>query len=1585
MSSRSPIEDVLPLTPLQEGLLFHSVYDETSVDVYVAQLLIELTGPLDHARLRRAAEALVRRHTCLRSGFVRDGDSPLQVVLREVTVPWRHTDLSALGETDRAAEVDRLVEADRLDRFDLEQPPLIRFLVITTGPGRHRLVMTNHHIVLDGWSTPLLMRDLFALYAADGDPSALPAARPHRDFLAWLARQDRDATLDAWRAALDGVTGPTLLAPDRPDRPQLPDEVVAELSGELTGRLTALARARGVTLNTVVQAAWGILLGRLTGLHDVLFGGTVSGRSPLLPGVEQIVGLLINTLPVRIRLDPGESVEGLLTRVQAEQAALVDHQQLGLADIQRITGTGELFDTLTVFESFPFDADSITTAQRDSGLTAVSTTRPIATHYPLALMVMPGPTGLELTLKHRPDVFDAAEARTVLDRFRRVLEAFVDAPGASCASIDVLSPAERRALAGPSRAPEPSDATLPALFEEQAARTPDRVAVIHDGDPLTYRELNTRANRLAHRLIGLGAGPEQLVALALPRSAELVVAVLAVLKTGAGYLPVDPDYPADRIRLLLTDAEPTALLTLSSAAPGTPPGQLTETTLRLDDPELLADLGARPDTDPDDGHRRSPLHPDHPAYAIYTSGSTGTPKGVLIPHRNVVRLFTATSALVSPGPDDVWTLFHSYAFDFSVWELWGPLLHGGRLVVVPTSTSRSPEDFLALLDEHRVTVLNQTPSAFHQLARAVHDRGGPTRTLRTVILGGEALQPPRLAEWYADHTATGSPDLVNMYGITETTVHATHQLLRPGMTASAASVIGQPLPGLTAHLLSPELNLVPPGVTGEIYLGGPQLARGYLGLPALTAARFVASPFSPGERLYRTGDLARRATDGTLEFAGRADDQVKIRGFRIEPGEIEAAVAAHPGVSRCVVLARDDGLGGTRLLAWAAMADGPRPTSAELRAHTAALLPPHMVPASFTVLDDLPLTPHGKVDHRALPAPDTGGAEAARPPAGPAETTLCELFRKVLHVERAGPDDSFFELGGDSILAITLVSRARAARLPFTPRDVFTRRTPAALARAATAAAPVAAPTDDGTGEVGPTPITAWLGALHGPVDGLSQSAVVTVRAGTTERQLTTALQTLTDHHDALRLRTERDATGLTLHVRPPGSVPAAPRLHRVECAGATPTELDRTARERAGAARGRLDPGAGAVLEAEWLDAGPGRPGVLLLVLHHLAVDGVSWRILLPDLDLALTAARASAPAELPARTTSLRRWAALLAEEAHSPRRIAELPLWTEVLASPRPLLAGRRPDPVRDTAGTAGRLELRLSARHTEPLLGRVPGLFHTGVQDILLAALAVAVGQWPQGGLPLVVDVEGHGRHDHLFPGTDLSRTVGWFTTVHPVRLTTDPLTAEQMRADPAALGRAVKDIKEQLRAIPDNGLGHGLLRHLNAGTAPALAALPEPPLGFNYLGRFAAPDTAASARGAGGPVGGGADPAMPLGHAIEVNAATWDTPAGPRLTARWTWAPSLLAQEQVQDLATTWFSVLEAVVESAELPGAGGHTPSDLPLVELTQDDITALEDEFGFDDSDASSTAAGPDTSGASPSTASAPGGTSIDIDRMPS
>ncbi|MFA1552054.1 amino acid adenylation domain-containing protein, partial [Actinomadura chokoriensis] len=557
-------------------------------------------------------------------------------------------------------------------------------------------------------------------------------------------------------------------------------------------------------------------------------------------------------------------------------------------------------------------------------------------------------------------------------------------------------------------------ATIPALFEAQAAVRPDAPAVTFEGVSWTYAEVNAKANRLARRLIGQGVGPEQFVALALPRSADLVVAILAVLKAGAAYVPIDPDYPEDRIAYMVEDARPVV-------------------TLGPDD----LDVTGQPDTNPGVA-----IDPDHPAYVIYTSGSTGRPKGVVVPHQNVVRLLRSTEEWFGFGPDDVWTLFHSYAFDFTVWELWGSLLYGGRLVVVPYLTSRSPEDFLALLSAERVTVLNQTPSAFYQLMAADRDNPGTDLALRFIVFGGEALDLGRLEDWYSRH-AEDAPRLVNMYGITETTVHVSYLALDRAYAASApGSVIGAGIPDLRVYVLDDRLQPVPPGVSGELYVAGAGLARGYLNRPGLSAERFVADPHGkPGTRMYRTGDLGRWLDDGRLEYLGRADQQVQLRGFRIELGEIQAALTRHDAVKDAAVIVRDD-----RLVAYV-VADGV--DTADLRRFAGRDLPDYMVPAVVVELDVLPLTANGKLDRKALPAPDFAGRVSSRAPRTGEEEVLAGLFAEVLGLERVGVDDGFFDLGGDSIIAIQLVSRARQSGLVITPRDVFQHQTVEELAATA--------------------------------------------------------------------------------------------------------------------------------------------------------------------------------------------------------------------------------------------------------------------------------------------------------------------------------------------------------------------------------------------------------------------------------------------------------------------------------------------------------------------------------------------------------
>ena len=746
--------------------------------------------------------------------------------------------------------------------------------------------------------------------------------------------------------------------------------------------------------------------------------------------------------------------------------------------------------------------------------------------------------------------------------------------------------------------------------------------------------------------------------------------------------------------------------------------------------------------------------------------------------------------------------------------------------------------------------------------------------------------------------------------------------------------------------------------------------------------------------MYRTGDLARWRSDGVLEFLGRADAQVKLRGFRIEPGEIEAVLLRQAGVSQAVVMARRDGAGQPRLIGYVVASAGATLDPAGLRSALGLSLPDYMVPSAVMVLERLPLTPNGKLDRRALPEPEFVSGRVHRAPRSPQEAILCGLFADVLGVERVGIDDNFFELGGDSIVSIQLVSRARRAGLSITPRAVFQHQTVEALAAAAGAVAdpaqalPAADVAELASGLLPATPIMRWLKERGGPLDRFSQSMLLRVPAGLSEDDLRAALQAVLDHHDALRLRliiaSQDMASGhdddWRLEIAPAGAVAAGACLRRIDGGAVDDAGLrERIAREAA-AAEQRLSPAAGLMVQAVWFDAGAERAGRLLITIHHLAVDGVSWRILVPDLAAAWQAVSAGKAIALPARGTSFRRWAERLSAHARDAGVVEELSFWSGMQSEPSLLLVGDRLDPARDTLGAARHLTLTLPPAVTEALLTRVPAAFHGGIDDVLLTGLALAVADWcrrqgahaGRGSHPIrsashavLLDLEGHGREEAFgceeglgrgeVSGVDLTRTVGWFTSLYPVRLDPGPLDLDEALSGGAALGRALKTIKEQLHAVPGKGLGYGLLRYLNNATAAQLAGAPAPQLGFNYLGRFAAGDggadwspasTSESAAEGGDAQLSGGDPAMPLAHLIEINALTLDGASGPALTANWTWAPALLDESAVRDLAERWFDALAALVRHVRHPGAGGRTPSDLALVDLTQGEIERLESHY---------------------------------------
>ncbi|WP_243722783.1 non-ribosomal peptide synthetase [Actinomadura sp. 7K507] len=1045
--SKSQLEDILPLSPLQQGLFFHALYDSGNAerrvaargtseqasaagrDVYTAQIVFDLRGPLDVDALRAAAATLLRRHANLRAGFrQRKEGSPVQVVHREVRLPWDDADLSAVPEAEREAKARELAGAERARPFDMTKPPLLRFLLIKLADGLHRMVFTNHHILLDGWSTPVLQTELFALYLAEGDDAGMPRVTPYKNYLAWLAAQDRPAAEDAWRRSLDGVHEPTFVAPGAPEPgADTPGRVRTRLTEDLTAALSARARAQGVTLNTVLQLAWGTLLGRLTGSTDVVFGAAVSGRPPELPGVEQMIGLFINTLPIRVRVRPADTVAEALVRLQDEQAALMPHHHLGLADIQRLTGTGTLFDTMTVLENYPFDPDA---AGADlGGLSLHDVDGYDASHYPLTFAAVPG-RGLSLRIDHRADLFTGDEAQRLMRRFVRVLEAVAYRPDLPLGRIDVVDDGERRNVleTWQGRATGRAPGTVTGRFAEQLARTPGAPAVRAGGETVTYADLDARANRLAHRLIGLGVGTETRVAVLLERSADVAVVSLAVLKAGGAYAPVHHGYPPERMAWAVTEVGAPVVITDSAMR-----GQVShlDTSARIlvvdDDPET----DAQPATDPG-----VPSHPERLACVLFTSGSTGVPKGVMLRHRDAVDL--ASDGRLRNGAHDRVLVHSPHAFDASLYELWTPLLHGGTAVFAPPGHLNG-EALEKVIAEEDLTGLFITTTLFNLVA---DERPHAFAGLREVLTGGEAGSPAAMRKVLA---ACPDTEVGHVYGPTEATTYTTYAAQRAPLADPSETTpgLGRPLDDMRVYVLDHGLRPVPPGVVGEAYIAGAGLGRGYLRRPSLTGERYVADPFgAPGDRMYRTGDLVRWRADGALEYVDRADFQVKVRGFRIELGEIEAALAAHPDVANVAVIAREDAPGVKTLVAYviAPSADG-------LRDFAAERLPQYMVPAAFVRLDTFPVGPNGKLDRRALPAPGYGEAAAGRDPATPEEERLCEIVAGVLGLDRVGADVSFFDLGGDSIAALKLTTRARQAGIELTPRDVFTHQTVEALTR----------------------------------------------------------------------------------------------------------------------------------------------------------------------------------------------------------------------------------------------------------------------------------------------------------------------------------------------------------------------------------------------------------------------------------------------------------------------------------------------------------------------------------------------------------
>ncbi|MFI7388886.1 amino acid adenylation domain-containing protein, partial [Streptomyces sp. NPDC049813] len=1257
------LADVTSLSPLQQGLAFHAGYDEQGTDVYTAQFVLELTGPLDVERLRAAAQAVLDRHANLRAAFRQTADGRwMQVVTGSVPgsvpAPFRTLDVSSYDtpEDEAAAVADR----ERATPFDLRRAPLLRWVLVRLGTDRHRLVLTNHHILLDGWSMPVLFRELLAFYR-QGGAAGLPAVRPFGAYLAWLAEADRPAAEAAWREALAGVEEPTLVAPAfTAAQTRVPERCEARVAESVVAELTVLARSWGVTLNTLVQTVWGVLVGGLTGREDVVFGSVVSGRPAELPGVESMVGLFINTLPVRIRLDAAETLAGLVQRVQQEQAALLAYHHLGLTEIQQLADTGQLFDTLTIFENYPRITAASEGATDGPGFSISSAVD--ATHYPLAFAAIPAGDAMRLRLDYQPAAFDQERASRILDRYQHLLHHLTTTADRPLAQLDMLLPGERNTLDGWNGIHNATllTSTLPDLFAAQVERTPDAVALISGDERLSYAELDGRASRLARHLMAHGVGPEDFVAVYLPRTADLVVALLAVAKAGAAYVGLDPAYPSERGAFMLADSRAGLVVTAAGVADSLPVSGVP--TVVIDDPATRTAVAALPAHPVADAERSRPLTPARPAYVFYTSGSTGRPKGVVGTHIGMVNRLDCGHREFPWGPGEVGCAKASLAFGESTSEIFGPLLHGAAVVLADQDQMRTGHALAALIEQHGVTRTTLVPSLLNTLLE--EDLLGPQAEKVMWTSSGEALSPATARRFLR---AFPEGRLLNSYGFSEASADSVWTRISTGDLEHGALPIGRPLPNTQVYVLDSTLRMVPPGTVGELYVAGTGLARGYVNQPALSAERFVASPFAVGERLYRTGDLACWGADGRLSYAGRADDQVKVRGIRIELGEVQAALAAHPEVAEAVVIASgtDDTARGPQLVAYAV------PVSADvvldggvLQGFVAERLPEYMVPSVVMVLERLPLNANGKLDRGALPDPVFVGG-VYRAPRTAREEVLCGLFGQLLGADVVGVDDSFFDLGGHSLLATRLVSRVRAVfGVELTVRTVFDAPTVAELASRlddAQVKRPTLRPrTSTGAVELAYAQQRLWfLDQFEGDSAAYHMPYAVRLTGTVDEAALTDALQDVMERHDVLRTVITTEDGKPSQYVK--AGATADLTVRTVTEAG-LPAEL-------AAASSAPFDLAVQVPVRAYLFRTGV-ESQVLLLVLHHIAADGWSMAPLLGDLSRAYGVRCAGGVPQwdaLPVQYADYAVWqrAVLGSEEDPASVMSAQLEYWRGVLA--------------------------------------------------------------------------------------------------------------------------------------------------------------------------------------------------------------------------------------------------------------------------------------------------------------------------------
>ena len=1485
-----PARYTYPLTPMQQGILFHSLSEPDS-GVYTTQFVCELIGELDQAAFEAAWQTVVQRHQSLRADFAWDvWAEPVQVVRRSVEVKLHGEDWTAIA----GHPLEEYLQHDRERGFDFKRAPLMRLALFKRSHEEYVFVFSHHHLLLDGWSLAIVLQEVFAVY--DGK-QGLKESRPFSDYVAWLGQQDQVAAESFWRKTLKGFTEPTALGIENTHAEQGYSEASLYLSETLTESLQAFARRHQLTLSTVLYGAWSILLSRYSGERDIVFGVTSSGRPPELSGSETMVGLFINTLPLRVNVPACQPLVPWLQELQEQLVELRQYEYSALAQVQEWSDVPRgraLFESIFVFENYPVDSSlaerdfsrkGAKTQTKPSGNAAalcafaplrekyfleITNARSIEqTNYPLTIAADPG-ARLALVAGYKTDRFDAASISRMLGHLEILLAGMIASQRLS--DLSLLNAAEREMVLrewNETHVEFPS-LTLHELFERQAAKTPDAVALIFEDERLSYRELNGRADALAHYLRGLGL---KRVGICLERGIDMIICLLGILKAGAAYMPLDPEYPRERLAYMLANAQPELVLTSYP--------QITQIK-SVPSAESVDDL----------------------AYVIYTSGSTGQPKGVMVSHRAVSNHMQWIAREFPLDQSDRMLFKYSISFDPAIEEIFHPLISGASLVIVPSDRQYDTRYLVDVIREQQVTAIDVVPTMLKALLD--DERIKECRSLRRVLSGGEVLSVELKDRVYA---RLPEVELVNVYGPTEAAITTTyHRCEADERTVS----IGKPVANARVYVLDQNLEPAPVGVPGELHIGGTVLAWGYLNQPSLTAEKFIPDPFTGevGARLYKSGDWGRYSANGDLEYLGRFDGQVKLRGFRIELSEIEARLRNHTAVKDAAVIMRDK-----RLIAYV-VADS---EADELRAYLKGELPEYMLPSAVVLLDALPLSGSGKVDVRLLPVPEEKAAYVE--PRTPVEQELAGIWQAVLGVERVGVTDNFFELGGDSIVSIQIVARARDAGLLITPKQVLSHASILELANVTTVSREPVAEEDLDGGAIPLTPIQHWFFEQQLPdPHHYNQAVMLELKQPVSADLLRQTLGHLIEHHDALRLRFDRETQ--TIATR---ETQQFFRYVDLSSSEAQTTDIAKAADE----AQASLSLSDGPIIRAVYFDLGVAIPHRLLIVIHHLAVDGVSWRILLDDLQRTYEQLQRGKDVKLPARTLSFKRWSDLLSAHAQTAAVREELEYWTaEARGHVGKLPVDRAGE---NRANSARSVSVSLTAEETRLLLQEVPRAYQTQINDVLLAALAQTISEWT-GQSRVLVDLEGHGREE-IVAGCDLSRTVGWFTTIFPVLLEV---------SNSSAPGETLKSVKEQLRRVPNRGIGYGLLRYLR-GDSTQLQELPPAQVSFNYLGQLDQIFSDGAFSLTNDPVGQSRGQLGKRNYLIEIDGAVRDG----RLELEWVYSNELHTSRTIEAVAGSFIRKLRRLIEHCVLREVREYTPSDFPLAHLNERQLAQIQKTAG--------------------------------------